>query len=90
MPCLSSVDLQGLLPLQRRVTTMVRLLDLCLTGDPLKPRAVKLLPPENVFGDYMKQLPALYQEIRDHLDRNGVELTTYSSYCIALTLANGL
>lgn len=84
----TSADLQCLSPLQRGAGMTIRVLDPRLAGDPLRARMAKVLLPENLFGGDVRLLPALYQEIRDHLPRNGAKLATHSLRRIVRTLTN--
>lgn len=65
------------------------LLDSRLCGDLLWHLVAIFLPPENVFGDDLRQLTAICKKIEDYLARHGVNFAAHLSHMIVCTITNG-
>lgn len=64
--------------------------DAGLTGINLKRAVADMFPPASLFAKEICDLPAVWKELRDFLDRRGANLQQHSSHRVINTLAHGL
>lgn len=88
MKQLLSVDLRRLSSLQRGVVINMRLSNPELPGDLLRKRFLVHFPSENLFGERIRQLTTLCQEIRDYIVQFGVNLAAFwrTKLCVLLQM----
>lgn len=90
MPRLTMEELNTLSPNQFGIIMRMQLFDPNINGNQLKERVAELLPPELHFGDDVRAFADIHENIRNYLNKYGVNTPYHSSHRIVRQLANGL
>lgn len=92
MRSISAGDLQALNSAQWGIISSIRhiKLDEAVSADNVKRLVAEIFPPSVLFSQDIRDLPALYSEIRDFLDSRRANMVQHSSRRVMMTLTTNL